>query len=242
MKHMRKLILIFVAILALASTLAAQPHTSDNYTLSGARIIPSGGKAISGAYTLDNVAIGNFVGGKAVSAAYTLRAGVSVSIVSTGEPSIIFGILDWNTEDPIEPGGIGTGTISVTNIGNVKINLEVRVEDKKPTGEKGGWLPGNEGGANSAPNTYLMSAVFTNENMQSVEFNEGANKNEDFLSEGFQASGSEKFAYTGSAENGVDIMPNESRTLWLKFEAPHVDTTGGSEPEEHYINIEVKAN
>lgn len=241
MKQATKIILVPIIIFALTTALSAQTYTSLNYALSGARIVASGGNAASGAYTLDNVVIGNFVGGKSESGVYSLRAGFIISVAGT--PSIRIGLLEpigWQIGEPVRAGRSYLARALVTNIGDVKVGISLSVEDKTLHVE--GWKAGTEPDANGV-NTYLMNAVITGRDTAMVDetyFNE--NGNEDMASELAKRADADTFACSRSSRNGINIMPDETRYLYLKFNAPHADTTGGTQHEAHSIYIEVKAN
>ncbi|MCQ9206777.1 MAG: hypothetical protein NG740_02705 [Omnitrophica bacterium] len=225
----KKLLLIIVAILIIPVTAFTQPHVSSNYTLTGARIVVSGGKAGSYYYSMDRVAIGNFLGGKAGSMNYVLQAGL---IMRDENISLILNPVTWGL-GLVEAGGMRIAEMIVENAGNVKTDYGIRVYDSSGT-----WQAVTEPG-NNGKNTFVMSAVFTDRDSQSVAFNE--NGNEDVVSGESAKSSDIKFACSESGKNGINVMPAEHRKLWLKFEAPEADTTGGAKHEEHYIYIEVTA-
>jgi len=243
MKRIYKIILIPIIIaLALAPgpRLSAQPHTSANYELSGARIVISGGEADSYYYSLGNVAVGNFVGGEAGSANYALRAGLIIGIA--GGCSIHLGLLEpigWQLGDPVQAGGTLLARVPVTNTGGTKVNLSLSVQDNTVAVEN--WQAGTEPGGNDV-NTYVMSAIITGTDLTIIDeayFNETGN--EDVAKELAKPAGIETFATSTLSQNGTNIMPNEERYLYLKFDVPRADTTGDTQHEGHLIYVEVEA-
>ncbi len=84
---MKRILILFLIIFTFASLAIAQVYTSSNYTLKGARIVPSGGKANSANYSFNNVAIGNTFGGKAESTNFSLDASPIDTIVNS--PTIL---------------------------------------------------------------------------------------------------------------------------------------------------------
>lgn len=231
MRISTKKILTFLTTLFVCGNSAfAEPHTSANYALLGARIVASGGNAGAGAYALDNVAVGGLAGGKAVSANYILRAGL---IVDGENLSLILNPISWELGS-VEAGGVRTAKIIVENAGNVKTDYSIRVYDDSTAP----WAAGAEPGGNKK-NTFVMSAVFSGVATPSVTFNEGGN--EDVVTEEFAKSSGTKFACAESLENGTNASPGKKHALWIRFEAPNADTTGAAEHREHCIYMEVNA-
>lgn len=74
-KQITQIRLALIIIIFISSSIAfARTYTSPNYTLKNARIIISGGKAVSSIYSLNDVRIGNAFGEKAESTNYFLDA------------------------------------------------------------------------------------------------------------------------------------------------------------------------
>ena len=112
--------------------------------------------------------------------------------------------------------------ITVTNDGNMPVTYSLSVKDA--AGQLG-WQPAPEPDVNK----YTMSAIFTDISVQSV--NESDFGPGDLLSE----------TPKKPIENGINVLPGESRALWLKFNAPRADTTNREKHEQHFIYVEVKA-
>ncbi|MBL7157327.1 MAG: hypothetical protein ISS92_04080 [Candidatus Omnitrophica bacterium] len=234
--YKRTTTIITILAFAAASMVSAQTYISTNYILSNAKIVISGGKVHSTNYSFNNVELGNIFGGKAVSANYSLRPGFLLDERFTQRLSISLNPTSWvlNSVTP------GTSKITssdekiiVLNDGNVKASYSLQVIDSAGT-----WRASDTVGGNDV-NKYVMSGILTDVSVSGVDetyFNEMGS--EDLISEDIaQLSTSIKFASTYSAKNGVEIVPHEERTLWLKFEAPKADTTG----EQHDIWLIVGA-
>lgn len=207
-----------VVILLSGSLVFAYTCTSPNFSLKNPKII-SGGSGYSTTYSLNNVEIGNFLAGEAESSNYAFRT--IILIRSNFLLSISLSPTTWSL------GSIQVGSSKITtsderiiilNNGDAKENLSLRVIDVAGT-----WQAADAIGVNR----YVISGIFTDTAVAAVgddNFNELGG--EDVISEGVpQLSTDAKFATTVSAKNGIGILPGEERVLWLKFEAPTVDTT-----------------
>jgi len=158
------------------------------------------------------------------------------------EPTVLSIILDTDTW-PIGDAEAGTclinnsNKITLRNNGNVRISCSLQTVDatNPPVWNAAGTVDGNE------KNKYVMSGIFTGTDTTSVDetyFNESGS--EDIVLEGnSQTSTDARFATTHSDQNGINIAPDEERMLWLKLDAPRVDTT--RKAHDIWVTIEVMA-
>lgn len=228
--HRGKIIIILIVIAVFSPVVFAQMYTSSNYTLSNPRIAISASKADSSNYSLRRVIIGNIFGGQAQSSDYVLK------IYCVINASIKVSPLDWILSEVL-PGetkiNSNSAKIILKNVGSVKVTYGIRVTDASGTWEASDVEDGND------LNKYSISAAITGTDLTDLGpdyFNESGN--EDLVLEGPQVSTSSKFATTLSASNGVNVMPGEERALWLKFNAPKVDT---SQEGQHNIWLIIEA-
>ena len=211
-------------ILSLSSTnLFALSHSSSNYTLSMPRIVASGGSASSFNYSIYDAVIGKPFGGVAESTSYSLHA----NLFFDGKTQLL-SISLYPTTWTLSSVTAGSSKITnpnekivVLNNGNVKESYSLQVQDVAGTWSAADTVDGND------VDRYVMSGIFTSIDISVVDnsnFNELGSEDL-ILKSAPQLSTDTKFATTSSAENGIGVMPNEERLLWLKFNAPKADTT-----------------
>ena len=225
-----KILITIVLVMIFSSAVFAQTYTSPNYSLTEAKIAVSNAGANSSSYSLRRVIIGNVFGGKAQSADYVLK------IYCVINASIKVSPMDWMLSN-IFPGEIKINDentkIILKNVGDVKVSYGLRIVDASGT-----WEASDIDNTDEV-NKYSISAAITDTeitNLDETYFNESGS--EDLILEDLQLSTSSKFATTLSASSGVNIMPSEERTLWLKFNAPKVDT---SQEGEHNLWLIIEA-
>ena len=228
--HRVKILITIVLVMIFSSAVFAQTYTSPSYSLTEAKIAVSNISADSSSYSLRRVIIGNVFGGKAQSADYVLKIYCAINTSINVSP------MDWMLSE-ISPGEIRINDentkIILKNVGDEKVSYGLRIVDASGTWEASGIDNTEE------INRCSISAAVTDTGVAGLDetyFNES--ESEDLILEEMQFSTSTKFATTLSASNGVNIMPGEERALWLKFNAPQVDT---SQEGEHNLWLIIEA-
>lgn len=125
--------------------------------------------------------------------------------------------------------------IIILNDGSVRESFDLQVIDSAGT-----WRASDTVGGNDM-NRYVLSGIFTGLEILEVNnsnFNELGNEDL-ILDTSSQVSTDTKFAATVSSENGVRVMPDEERALWLKFDAPKADNTQVQHDIRVIINAEL---
>lgn len=226
--YLKRIPIIVTATLLLSTSLAfALTHTSPNYILKDARIVISGGDANSSNYFLDGVRIGNVFGGKAESGNFSLDASKIVRGIPYPPPTLSVSVSPdfWNI-GVVEVNSItmmgDAGKITVTNDGQVRTTYALSLVNPQ------GWTASQ---TEIGQNIYILNAAFSLE-AESIVWNETNHA----LSTEQVRSTSTKFA---GDQTGVDVAPNEERTLWLQFKAPSATVITTQQDIEVIINAQV---
>ncbi len=218
----KKILVIIIALLRLSSLAFAETNRSQNFTLKEPGIVISVGSADSDSYSIRGAIAGEPFGGSAESAAFTLN-----TYISSARANIAACPLDWApmTLDPGESIVTGaTDRIIVNNTGDVKLLFKLCALDAS-----GSWIPSETANVNDI-NKFAISAIFTAPGVTDIEdtdFNESGN--DDIIMDEFRESNETRFAAISSPANGRGVMPGEERALWIKFQAPMIDTTQDSQ-------------